>query len=71
MYIENISMHISFTLTMHLFVVIQYSVHAFNPQCIYGTVEHHPLALWCVSQGKVTKSVGHNTVCPLKETESQ
>lgn len=34
---------------MNLFVVIQHSIHALNPQRINWTVKHHPFTVWCVS----------------------
>lgn len=58
-------MYFLLCIIMYLFVVIQHSVHALNPQCVYGTIKHHPFTVWGVGRCKVTKCVRHNPICPL------
>ena len=49
------------------FVVIQHGVHVLNPHSIYGSVKDDPLAVGGVGGGKVTESVGHHTIRPLRK----
>lgn len=53
---------------LYLFIVIQHSIHAFNPQRINGTVKHHPFSIRCISWCKIPKCVCHYSVSPLMIT---
>ena len=49
-----------------LFVVVEHSVHALDPERVDGPIKHYPLPIRRLRRGELAEGVSHNPIRPLK-----
>ena len=64
--LQKISVVNNVEIYTYFFVVIQHSIHVFDPDSVNGTIKNYPLSVRSFCGREFSERFSHNTVTPLK-----
>ena len=69
--LQKISVVNNVEIYTYFFVVIQHSIHVFDPDSVNGTIKNYPLSVRSFCGREFSERFSHNTVTPLKHKTIQ